>query len=127
MTADEEVGRSPPMLRAVLGMVSTGGARSRTSHTSRRAPSESRAGPGHRPLDADVAAHLEWWSHQREVSVADAAPPLTHPDLVMGIRTLTVAHEWSAAELTSVAFLLFESNVLTVEEASSLVRWLRRG
>jgi hypothetical protein len=69
---------------------------------------------------SDSAEHLEWWSHQREVAVAAAAPQLVHPELVMGLRTLTVAYRWGAAELRGIAFLLFEVQALTLEETSWL-------
>jgi len=72
----------------------------------------------------NVAGLLEWWSRLREVAIAAAAPGLIHPDLVMGIRALTVVHEWGAAELRDIAFLLFEADALTLDETSWLAGYV---
>jgi hypothetical protein len=80
-------------------------------------------------LDIDLssprmAEHLEWFAREREVSIANAAPPLVHPDIVMGVQALARAYEWPANEVRGVAFLLHEASALTVEETSWLAGYL---
>ena len=80
-------------------------------------------------LDVDASnprmtQQLEEFSRSREVSVANAAPPLVHPDVVMGVQALARAYEWPAGEVRGVAFLLFEAGALTVEETSWLAGYL---
>ena len=71
------------------------------------------------PAEAAAAATRILAAH-REVQLAFAAPELTNPDLVMGLRTLTAAFTWSNLEVRSVAFLLYEHGHLTVDEAAWL-------
>ena len=70
--------------------------------------------------DASVSAAITAWLRQREFRVADEAPRLEHPDLVLGVRTLAQAFEWPAIEVRAVAFLLFEAHVLLRSEAAWL-------
>jgi hypothetical protein len=60
------------------------------------------------------------WMGEREFRVADAAPELVHPDTVAGVRSLATAFEWPTVQVRAVAFLLFESDVLTADEAAWL-------
>jgi hypothetical protein len=73
-------------------------------------------------LDHDLAARriASWWSSQREVAVADAAPDLVHPDTVAGVRHLALAFAWPTVQVRGVAFLLFEAGALTADEAGWL-------
>jgi hypothetical protein len=69
-------------------------------------------------FDRDLAErHIAWWMRQREFAVADAAPELVHPEAVAGVRTLVQAFEWPTVQVRAVAFLLFEVDVLTADEA----------
>lgn len=62
----------------------------------------------------------------REVAIADAAPSLDHPELVMGIRTLVTGFDWPAGQVTGLTFLLAEHGAINDEEAawlSGFVAW----
>jgi hypothetical protein len=74
--------------------------------------------------DPGITQHVEWFCRQREVSIADAAPPLVHRDVVMGVQDLARAFEWPAREVKGVAFLLFEAGALTAEETSWLAGYV---
>jgi hypothetical protein len=71
-----------------------------------------------------MADHLETFSRDREVAIADAAPALVHRDLVMGVRALATAYEWPAGEVRGVVFLLHEVGALTLEETSWLAGYV---
>jgi hypothetical protein len=72
-------------------------------------------------FDLDIAVQLvSSWMRQREVAIADAAPDLVHPATVAGVRALARAFEWPTVQVRAVAFLLFETGVLSVDEAAWL-------
>jgi hypothetical protein len=72
-------------------------------------------------LDADLATRrISVWLDHRELAVADAAPELVHPDTVAAIRALARAFEWPTVQIRAVAFLLFEADALTADEAGWL-------
>jgi hypothetical protein len=52
------------------------------------------------------------------------APPLVHRSLVLGVRTLVTAFEWTATEVRGVAFLLYEHGHLTREETGWLAGYV---
>lgn len=55
-----------------------------------------------------------------EIEIVRAAPDLVHSDLVMGLRTLTLAFRWDCREVAAVAFLLYEHGHLTLDETAWL-------
>jgi len=55
-----------------------------------------------------------------EIDIASAAPPLEHPDLLLGLRTVAKAFDWESREVRAVAFLLFENGLLTLDETAWL-------
>jgi hypothetical protein len=63
---------------------------------------------------------LAEWAKDREFGLADAAPELEHPEVVLGVRTLALAFGWPAMEVRAVAYLIFESGGLTSMEAGWL-------
>ena len=72
-------------------------------------------------FDRDLAAgRVTSWLDKREIAVADAAPELVHPYTVAGVRNLTVAFNWPAVQVRSVAYLLYEAGALTTHEAGWL-------
>lgn len=70
--------------------------------------------------DAVVRVASAWLADNEELSIADAAPTLAHPELVLGLRTLTAAFDWPNEQVRSVAFLLAETEALNREEAAWL-------
>jgi hypothetical protein len=72
-------------------------------------------------FDRDLAARrISAWIDHREVAVADAAPELMHPGTVAGVRNLARAFDWPTVQIRGVAFLLFEAEALTADEAAWL-------
>ena len=72
-------------------------------------------------FDRDQAErHVVCWMRQREFVVADAAPELEHADIVAGVRSLVTAFDWPTVQARAVAFLLFEADGLTADEAGWL-------
>ena len=55
-----------------------------------------------------------------EIAVVNAAPALEHPRLVLGVRSLIQAFQWSSTEVRGLAFLLAEADALNEEEAAWL-------
>ena len=53
-----------------------------------------------------------------ELGIVAAAPALTHPDAVIGIRSLAHAFKWTNREVGAVAFLMFECGALSEPEAA---------
>ena len=72
-------------------------------------------------FDRELAERrIDSWMHEREFAVADAAPELVHPDAAAGVRNLVTAFGWPTVQLRAVAFLLFEVDALTADEAGWL-------
>jgi hypothetical protein len=74
--------------------------------------------------DPKMAQQLDWFCGEREIAVASAAPPLVHPDVVLGVRALARAFEWPTREVKAVAFLMFEAGALSVDETSWLAGYV---
>lgn len=55
-----------------------------------------------------------------EIDIVSAAPALEHRQLVLGVRSLIKAFGWSTSESRGLAFLLYEVDALTEDEAAWL-------
>lgn len=69
---------------------------------------------------AAITTASESLNTMTEIDVASAAPSLKHTNLIAGLRTITKAFNWSTQEVRAVAFLLFEFDHLTEDEAAWL-------
>lgn len=56
----------------------------------------------------------------KEIAIVSGAPPLEHRRLVLGVRTLIQGFHWSSKEVRSLAFVLYEADALTIDEAAWL-------
>lgn len=70
--------------------------------------------------ESDLLRSVAEWTTHPEFDLAATAPPLEHPSIVLGVRTLIGAFGWSADEVRAVAYLMFESGGLTPMEAGWL-------